>query len=209
MELLLALPIGELSDTKVDVSAETFGQEFNGSLVHQVVISYLANSRSNTRAQKTRSEVQGGGAKPWKQKGGGRARAGTSRSPLWRSGGVTFAAKGNVNHSHKVNKKMYRGALCSILSELVRQTRLMIVKSEDVKLLEPKTRCLLTKLNAYGVQEALFVVCNCNINLYLASRNVPKVDVLEVQRINPVSLLKYEKIIMTEDAVRKIEEVLG
>lgn len=207
MELLVAAPGGS-GQNKIEVSATTFGRDFNEALVHQVVTAYLAAARSGTRAQKTRSEVSGGGIKPWRQKGTGRARAGTIRSPLWRKGGVIFAAKPQ-DYTQKVNRKMYRGAMTAILSELVRLKRLVIVKDADVALAAPKTKDLLKRIADYGVTEALVVVNNWDTNLYLAARNLSQVEVCEVGKIDPVSLVKYQNVIMTEDAVRKIEEVLG
>lgn len=205
MELALALPGGASKGKGVEVSATTFGRDFNEALVHQVVVACLAEVRSGTRAQKTRREVRGGGRKPWNQKGTGQARAGTIRSPLWRGGGKVFAAQPQ-DHSQKINKKMYRGAMQAILSELVRQNRLIVV--EGLSLAAPKTRDLLDKLKALGLQEALIVTGQWDTNLYLSARNVPKVDVRQAPNVDPVSLMKYEKVIMTVDAVRKLEEVL-
>jgi large subunit ribosomal protein L4 len=205
MELALALPGNKASKKGVEVSAETFGREFNEALVHQVVTAYLAQGRAGTRAQKTRAEVRGGGAKPWRQKGTGRARAGTIRSPLWRGGGKIFAARPQ-DHSQKVNKKMYRGAMQAILSELVRQNRLIVV--EGLEITRPKTRDLLDKLKDFGLQEALIVTGQWDPNLYLSARNVPKVDVRQAPNVDPISLIKFEKVIMTIDAIRKFEEVL-
>lgn len=207
MELLVAAPGGS-GQNKIEVSANTFGRDFNEPLVHQVITAYMAGGRSGTRAQKTRAEVSGGGIKPWRQKGTGRARAGTIRSPLWRKGGIIFAAKPQ-DFSQKVNRKMYRGAMASILSELVRLNRLFVVKAADVTLEAPKTKDLIKRLEGYGVAEALVVVNNWDTNLFLAARNLPKVEVCEINKLDPVSLVKYQNVIMTEDAVRKIEEVLG
>ena len=190
----------------VDVSEVAFGKEFNEPLVHQVVTSFLAGARQGTRAQKTRSEVRGGGAKPWRQKGTGRARAGTIRSPIWRSGGVTFAASPQ-DHSQKVNKKMYRGAMRCILSELVRQDRLVIVESVEVE--QPKTKLLITKLKELGLEKALIVTENVDENLYLSSRNLPFVSVIDAQSADPVSLIGHEKILVTVAALKKFEELLG
>lgn len=190
----------------VTVSEVAFGKEFNEPLVHQVVTAYMAAGRQGSKAQKTRSEVSGGGKKPWKQKGTGRARAGTIRSPLWRSGGVTFAAKPR-DFEQKVNRKMYRGAMRCILSELVRQNRLVVVDSFDVS--EPKTKALIGKLNDLGVQNALIVGADVSENLYLAARNLPKVDVCDVQAADPVSLIAHEKVVVTVDALKKIEELLA
>nr|WP_067290735.1 50S ribosomal protein L4 [Marinobacterium profundum] len=190
----------------VEVSDLAFGKEFNESLVHQVVTAYLAGGRQGTKAQKTRSEVSGGGAKPWRQKGTGRARAGTIRSPLWRTGGVTFAAK-TRDHSQKVNKKMYRAALRCIFSELVRQDRLVVV--EDFALESPKTKLFIAKLNELSLGNALLITEDVEQNLYLASRNVPHVDVRDAAGIDPVSLVGFEKVLVTVPALKKIEEVLA
>jgi large subunit ribosomal protein L4 len=207
MELLVAAP-GGTGHAKIDVSATTFGREFNEPLVHQVITAYMNGGRSGTRAQKTRAEVRGGGIKPWAQKGTGRARAGTSRSPLWRSGGIIFAAKPQ-DFSQKVNRKMYRGAMSSILSELVRLKRFLVVKGNEITIEAPKTKDLLNRLASYGVTEALVVVKDWDTNLYLAARNLSKVEVCEVNKLDPVSLVKYQNVIFTEDAVRQLEEVLG
>lgn len=207
MELLVAAPGGS-GQTKIDVSATTFGRDFNEALVHQVITAYMAGGRAGTRAQKTRAEVSGGGIKPWRQKGTGRARAGTIRSPLWRAGGIIFAAKPQ-DFTQKVNRKMYRGAMASILSELVRLKRLMVVKQAEIALEAPKTKDLLKRLADYGVTESLVVVKEWDTNLYLAARNLNKVEICEVSKLDPVSLVKYKNVIMTEDAVRQIEEVLG
>jgi large subunit ribosomal protein L4 len=190
----------------VSIADETFAKEYNESLVHQVVTAYLAGARQGTRAQKTRSEVRGGGRKPWRQKGTGRARAGTIRSPIWRSGGVTFAAKPQ-DHSQKVNKKMYRAALRSIFSELVRQDRLVVVESLVVE--TPKTKAFTAQLKDLGVESALIVSENVEENLYLASRNIPGIDVRDVIGIDPVSLVAFEKVLVTVSALKKIEEMLG
>lgn len=190
----------------VTVSEVAFGKEFNEPLVHQVVTAYMAAGRQGSKAQKTRSEVSGGGKKPWRQKGTGRARAGTIRSPLWRSGGVTFAAKPR-DFEQKVNRKMYRGAMRCILSELVRQDRLVVVDSIEVA--EPKTKALVAKLKQLGVQGALIVSAEVSENLYLAARNLPKVDVCDVQAADPVSLIAHEKVVVTVDALKKIEELLA
>ncbi|MEX1221014.1 MAG: 50S ribosomal protein L4 [Idiomarina sp.] len=190
----------------LEVSEATFGREFNEALVHQVVVAFGAGARQGSRAQKTRSEVQGGGKKPWRQKGTGRARAGTIRSPIWRSGGVTFAAKPQ-DHSQKVNKKMYRGAIKSILSELIRQERLVVVESFGVD--SPKTKQLAAKLKEYDLSDVLIITKEVDENLFLASRNLYKVDVRDVQGIDPVSLIAFEKVLMTADAVKQLEEVLS
>jgi large subunit ribosomal protein L4 len=191
---------------KVSVSDEAFGREFNEALVHQVVESYLAGARQGTKAQKTRSQVSGGGKKPWRQKGTGRARAGTIRSPLWRSGGKAFAATPR-DYSKKVNRKMYRAALRSIFSELVRQERLVVV--DDLSVEAPRTKAFVGKMTELGVQDALFVTGEVDTNLYLSARNVPNVDVIDVAGINPVSLIAYEKVVMSVPALKKVEEMLG
>lgn len=188
------------------VSETTFGRDFNEALVHQVVVAFAAGARQGTRAQKTRSDVSGGGAKPWRQKGTGRARAGTIRSPLWRSGGVTFAARPQ-DHSQKVNKKMYRGAMKSILSELVRQERLIVV--ENFTLEAPKTKALVAKLKELELTDALIVTGELDENLFLAARNLYKVDVRDAAAIDPVSLIAFDKIVMTATAVKAIEEMLA
>jgi len=197
-----------LKDAKgaLEVSEATFGLEFNEALVHQVVVAYAAGARAGTRAQKTRSEVSGGGAKPWRQKGTGRARAGTTRGPIWRSGGVTFAAKPQ-DHSQKVNRKMYRGAIKSILSELVRQERLIVVENFAVE--TPKTKDLVTKLKGLELKDVLIVTPEVDENLFLSARNLYKVDVRDVQGIDPVSLVGFEKVLMTATAVKQIEEMLA
>ena len=190
----------------ISVSDATFAKEFNEPLVHQVVTAYMAGARQGTRAQKTRSEVSGGGKKPWRQKGTGRARAGTIRSPIWRSGGVTFAAKPQ-DHSQKVNRKMYRAALRSIFSELVRQERLVVL--DDLVVDSPKTKAFTGKLKDLGLTNALIVSESVEQNLHLASRNIPHVDVRDVAGVDPVSLVAYEKVVVTVPALKKIEEMLG
>ena len=187
------------------VSETTFGREFNEALIHQVVVAYAAGARQGTRAQKTRAEVSGSGKKPWRQKGTGRARSGDIKSPIWRSGGTTFAAKPQ-DHSQKVNKKMYRGAIKSILSELVRQDRLVVV--EKFELDAPKTKVLVQKLKDLAVEDALIMTASLDENL-LAARNLYKVDVRDVQGIDPVSLIAFDKVIVTVDAVKQIEEILA
>ena len=205
MELSVVKPGNKAAGT-VAVSEANFAREYNEALVHQVVTAYLSGARQGTRAQKTRSEVAGGGKKPWRQKGTGRARAGTIRSPIWRSGGVTFAAKPQ-DHSQKVNRKMYRAAMRSILSELARTDRLMIVEALDVE--QPKTKLLVETLKGYGVDNVLIVADNVDKNLYLASRNLHKVDVRDVEGVDPVSLIAYDKVMITVDAVKKFEEALA
>jgi len=188
------------------VSETTFGRDFNEALVHQVVVAYAAGARQGTRAQKTRSEVSGGGAKPWRQKGTGRARAGTIRSPIWRTGGVTFAAKPQ-DHSQKVKKKMYRGAMKSILSELIRQERLIVVDNFSVE--APKTKELVAKLKELELNDVLIVTGEVDENLFLAARNLYKVDARDVAGVDPVSLIAFDKVLMTADAVKQVEEMLA
>ena len=190
----------------VQVSKIVFGAAFNESLIHQTIVSFMAGARQGTRAQKTRSEVSGGGRKPWRQKGTGRARAGSIRSPVWRGGGRSFAAKPQ-DHTKKLNKKMYRGALRSILSELIRKNRLIIVESLIVDTL--KTNAMLAKLKTLTVEKSLIVSDAVDRNLYLATRNIPHIDVCDVEGIDPVSLIVHEKVLMTLKAIRKCEEVFG
>ncbi|MDG1662792.1 MAG: 50S ribosomal protein L4 [Pseudomonadales bacterium] len=205
MQLALAEP-GNASAGSVEVSDAAFGKDYNEDLVYQVVTAYMAKARQGTRAQKTRSEVSGGGAKPWRQKGTGRARAGTIRSPIWRTGGVTFAAKPQ-DFSQKVNRKMYRAAMRAILSELARQERLVVVESFALE--APKTKALIAKLADYGLAGALIVTEDVDTNLYLSSRNLHKTDVRDVHSADPVSLLAFEKVIITVAALKKFDEVLG
>jgi len=190
----------------IEVSDRIFGAEFNETLVHQAVVAYMAGGRQGTRAQKTRAEVSGGGAKPFRQKGTGRARAGSIRSPIWRTGGVTFAAKPQ-DHSQKLNKKMYRAAMRSILAELARSERLVVVDEFTVD--APKTKGLLAKLNGLNLSDVLIVTDAVDQNLYLAARNLPHVDVRDVQGSDPVSLIAYDKVLITVSAVKKFEELLG
>lgn len=190
----------------IEVSERTFGGEFNETLVHQAVVAYMAGGRQGTRGQKTRAEVTGGGKKPWRQKGTGRARSGSSVGPIWRGGGVTFAAK-TQDHSQKLNKKMYRAALRSILSELVRLDRLVVV--EDFAVEAPKTKALLGKLDGMGLSDVLIVTEAVDQNLYLAARNLPHVDVRDVQGTDPVSLIAFDKVLVTVSAVKKFEELLA
>lgn len=189
----------------IKVSEATFGREFSEALVHQVVTAYLAGARAGTKAQKNRAAVAGGGKKPWKQKGTGRARAGTIRSPIWRGGGKTFAAVPR-DHSQKVNRKMYRAAVQAILSELLRQDRLVVV--DTFTLQQPKTQELVKKLAEHDMTTGLIVSNDAGENLFLASRNLPGVFVVDVAGMDPVSLVSAEKVIMTVDAVEKIQEWL-
>ena len=205
MELTVVKP-GKKKPGKVEVSENTFARDYNEALIHQVVTAYLAGARQGTRAQKNRSAVAGGGKKPWRQKGTGRARAGTIRSPIWRSGGVTFAATPQ-DHSQKVNRKMYRSAMRSILSELARSERLVVV--ENMNLEQPKTKLLAEQLKGYGLENVLIVASEVDQNLYLASRNLHKVDVRDVEGVDPVSLIAFDKVVVTVDAVKKFEEALA
>jgi large subunit ribosomal protein L4 len=190
----------------MDVADVVFGQEFNETLVHQVVVAYMAGGRAGTHAQKNRSAVRGGGSKPWRQKGTGRARSGTIRSPLWRGGGTTFAAS-TRDYSQKVNKKAYRAAIRSILSELVRQERLVVVDSFAVD--APRTRDLVSKLQDLGLEQVLIVHEDPDENLYLAARNLPKVEVVDTAIADPVSLVGFDKVLMTAGALRQFEERLA
>lgn len=203
MELQLkSMPDENSAAGVINVSDTVFAVEFNEPLIHQVVTAYLAGSRAGTRAQKNRAQVKGSGSKPWRQKGTGRARAGSIKSPLWRGGGSTFAAMPQ-DHSQKLNKKMYRGALRSILSELVRQARLLVV--EQFSLEKPKTKSLLARLKTLNLSNVLIVTENKDENLYLAARNLHQIDVSDVMALEPVSLIKFEKIMMTVPALKKIE----
>lgn len=206
MDLKLTTATGKASTKKVEVSDANFGREFNEALIHQVVTAYLAGGRSGTRKTKSRSDTSGGGAKPWRQKGTGRARAGTIRSPIWRSGGHTFALRPQ-DHSQKVNKKMYRRAMQSILSELVRQDRLSIVDKFEVK--GPKTKELVKKLADMNFNRGVIITDDATDDLFLSARNLHNVDILEISDLNPVSLVGSENIVITVGALQKIEEMLG
>lgn len=189
----------------VDVNEAVFGQEFNETLVHQLVVKYLAGARSGTKAQKNRSAVSGGGIKPWKQKGTGRARSGTIRSPLWRTGGVTFAAQPR-NYEQKLNKKMFRAGVRSILSELLRQGRLLV--SNSMVATSPKTKEFVAKLSNVDAQRILIITEGLDDNLFLASRNLPYVSVVLADNLSPVSLVSADKVIVTSAAIKIIEERL-
>lgn len=206
MELALALPGKKTGKEKISLNDEFFGREYNEPLVHQTVVTYLAGGRQGTVKQKNRHEVNGGGRKPWRQKGTGRARAGTIRSPIWRGGGVTFAARPQ-DYSKKLNKKMYRGAMQCILSELIRQERLVVVNEFAVE--SHKTKDLVTKLKEYELDNVLIVSDQVEQNLFLAARNLHKVEVLDVHGLDPVSLIGFEKVLITVDALKKVEEVLS
>ena len=195
-----------VSGGSVELAETAFAREYNEALVHQVVVAYMAAGRQGSRAQKNRSAVSGGGKKPWRQKGTGRARAGTTRSPIWRSGGVTFAAQPQ-DHSTKVNRKMYRGALRCIVSELIRQQRLVAVESFAVE--APKTKALLMQLKELEISNGLIITEEVDENLFLAARNVKAVDVRDVEAIDPVSLISYDKVLITVPALKKLEGVLA
>ena len=188
------------------VSDDVFAAEYNEALIHQAVVAYQAGARQGTRAQKNRSAVSGGGAKPWRQKGTGRARAGTSRSPIWRSGGKTFPAAPQ-DFSQKMNRKAYRIAMRSILSELVRQERLIV--SDDFSVSEPKTKQLVAKMNDMKLDDVLVVTHEFDEKLALASRNLYHVGIIEAEEINPLSLIGFDKILMTSEAIKQIEEKLA
>jgi len=195
-----------LSNTKnkdISISNEVFSKEFNESLIHQAVISFMSTSRQGSAKQKNRSEVRGGGKKPYRQKGTGRARAGTIRSPLWRGGGITFASRPR-DFSKKINKKMYRAAIKSIFSELVRQNRLVAIEKPVLK--KPKTKEIASFLNEFSLSKVLIITDELDMNLYLSARNIPNVDVITVREINPVNLLKPQKVAVTGEALKQIEE---
>lgn len=202
----LQIPVLNENGDVITVSEAVFGQVFNETLVHQLVTRYLAGARAGTKAQKTRSDVSGGGTKPWRQKGTGRARSGTTRSPLWRTGGVTFAARPR-NYEQKLNKKMFRVGIRSILSELLRQERLVI--GSETMVTTPKTKALSAQLNAIDSKRTLIVVQNVDQNLALASRNIPYVQVVEAANLNPVLLVAADKVIVTPSALQQLEERLA
>ncbi|MEM1435416.1 MAG: 50S ribosomal protein L4 [Pseudomonadota bacterium] len=201
MNLSLAHDSGQ-----VEVSETAFGREYNEALVHQVVVAHMAASRQGSKAQKTRSEVRGGGRKPWRQKGTGRARAGTIRSPIWRGGGRAFAAKPR-DFEQKVNRKMYRGAMQCIVSELIRQDRLVVCSTLDLD--APKTKVLQAQLKDMGLDNVLIVAAEVSENLHLASRNLKHADAIDAETVDPVILLSYDKVLMTVDALKKLEEALA
>jgi len=192
---------------KLSASDALFGQAFNEALVHQVVTAYMANGRQGTRAQKERGEINKSKKKPWKQKGTGRARAGAANSPLWRGGGKIFPSSPDENFTQKVNRKMFRAGLSSILSQLIREGRLSVV--ETFAVVSPKTKILAQKLKGMGLNDVLVITDSVDENLYLSSRNLPNVLVVEPRNADPVSLLRYEKTIVTRGALAKIEELLA
>jgi large subunit ribosomal protein L4 len=192
-------------NTKLTLNHDVFGYEYNEGLIHQAVVAFMNKARSGNSAQKTRAEVRGGGRKPWNQKGTGRARAGTIRSPIWRSGGVTFASK-KRDYSQKINKKMYKRALRSIISQLYRTDNLVVVS--DFQCESKKTKDFLAKMNHLNIKNALIIMSDVGENEYLGSRNLIDFDICDVSTIDPVSLLRFEKVIITEAAIKKIEEQL-
>ncbi|MDR9436130.1 MAG: 50S ribosomal protein L4 [Thiohalophilus sp.] len=206
MELGLTTATGKASKKSVEVSDVVFGADFNESLVHQAVTAYLAGARAGTRAHKNRAEVSGGGRKPWRQKGTGRARSGTIRSPIWTGGGKTFASRPQ-DWSQKLNRKMYRAAMRSILSELVRQERLVVI--DDLKMDAPKTKELVEKLNGLGLDSVMIVTHDLNEALFLSARNLHKVGLCEVGYVDPVALVGHDKVLITAESVEKLQEVLA
>jgi len=206
MELKVINEKGE-AQKSVDASETLFGREYNEALVHQVVVAYSANGRQGTRQQKTRAEVRHSTKKPWRQKGTGRARAGMTSSPLWRGGGRIFPNKPDENFTQKLNRKMYRAGMASILSQLVREERLSVI--EALTLAEPKTKLLAGKLQQLGMKQVLILTDKVDENLWLSSRNLPNVLVLEARHADPVSLLRFEKVLVTKEAVKHLEEALA
>ncbi len=206
MELKLINEQGQ-AGTTVSVSDGLFGREYNEALVHQLIVAYQANARAGNRAQLTRSEVRHSTKKPWRQKGTGRARIGTTASPLWRSGGRAFPNSPDENFSQKVNRKMYRAGVAAILSQLAREDRLTVV--EDFSVDTPKTRLLVQKLKSMGIESALVVTNELSDNLMLAARNLPNILVLEPKQADPLSLIRFPRVLMTKGAVAKLEELLG
>ncbi|AEH39916.1 50S ribosomal protein L4 [Buchnera aphidicola (Cinara tujafilina)] len=192
------------SEEMLTLSDIVFGKSLNEPLIHQVVTSYLSSRRKGSKSQKSRSEVSGSGKKPWRQKGTGRARAGSLRSPIWRSGGVTFAAKPK-NYKQKINKKMYQGAIKSIFSELIRQNRVLIFNKFNID--SPKTKSLLNQLNIFKINNALIITHYINKNLSLAAKNLYYIDVINISQINPIKLITYQNIVVTIKAIKNIEEV--
>jgi large subunit ribosomal protein L4 len=205
--MALQIPALNGSDSSnVNVQDTVFGQSYNETLIHQLVVRYLAGARAGTKAQKTRSDVSGGGAKPWKQKGTGRARAGTTRSPVWRTGGVAFAARPR-NYEQKLNKKMFRVGIRSILSELLRQGRLVV--SDSIVPATPKTKVFSEKLKGIDARRVLIIVDKVETNLVLASRNIPNVEVIEAENLSPVLLVAADQVVATSAAIKKLEERLA
>lgn len=201
----MELSLADIKST-LTVSDNIFGKNFNQALVHQVIVAYKAGNRQGTKNQKSRGEVAGSGKKPWRQKGTGRARAGSMQSPIWRSGGVTFAAKCQ-DHSQKVNRKMFRGALKSIFSKLVSEKRLVIVKQFSIE--APKTKLLVQKLKVMALEDVLIIISKTDKNLFLAARNLYKIVVTNVKHIDPVSLITFNRVMITVDSIKEIEGMLG
>lgn len=206
MELKLINEQGQ-QGSPVSVSDGLFGRDYNEALVHQLIVAYQANARAGNRAQLTRAEVRHSTKKPWRQKGTGRARIGTTASPLWRSGGRAFPNSPDENFSHKINRKMYRAGVAAILSQLAREERLTVIESFSVD--APKTRLVVEKLKSLGIESALVVTNDLSDNLMLASRNLPNVLVLEPRQADPLSLIRFPRVLVTKDAVAKLEELLG
>jgi large subunit ribosomal protein L4 len=206
MELKVINEKGE-AQKSVDASEALFGREYNEALVHQVVVAYNANGRQGTRQQKTRAEVRHSTRKPWRQKGTGRARAGMTSSPLWRGGGRIFPNKPDENFTQKLNRKMYRAGMASILSQLVREERLAVIEALTIE--QPKTKLLAGKLQALGMKDVLILTDKLDENLFLSSRNLPDVLVLEARHADPVSLMRFEKVLVTRAAVKYLEEALA
>jgi large subunit ribosomal protein L4 len=206
MELKVINAKGE-AQKPLDASESLFGRDYNEALVHQVVVAYHANGRQGTRQQKTRSEVRHSTKKPWRQKGTGRARAGMTSSPLWRGGGRIFPNKPDENFSQKLNRKMYRAGMASILSQLVREERLSVI--DGLAVAEPKTKALAAKLQELGLNEVLILTDTLDENLYLSSRNLANVLVLEARHADPVSLMRFERVLLTKGAVKHLEEALA
>lgn len=204
----MTLSVASVAGAPLEVSEAAFGCDFNEALVHQAVVAYLAGGRSGSRAQKSRGEVRGGGRKPHRQKRTGRARAGSIRSPIWRGGGRTFAAKPQ-QHAVKLNRKMYRGAIRCIFSELIRQDRIKAFPPSDLSLESPKTKTLASRLHELGLGDVLIVVAEADANLALAARNLPSVEVRTVSEIDPVSLIGFESVLISTDALKVVEERLA
>lgn len=204
----MSLSVASADGEAVEVSEAAFGRDFNEPLVHQAVVAWLAGARSGSKAQKSRSDARGGGRKPWRQKRTGRARAGSIRSPIWVGGGRTFAAR-PADHSQKLNRKMFQGAIRCIFSELIRQNRLVVISSPSLSLDSPKTKLLANRLNELGIEDVLILTVESDRNLELAARNLPDVEVRNVAGIDPVCLLGHEKVIATLPALKVIEERLS
>jgi large subunit ribosomal protein L4 len=206
MDIQVMTPDNSGKTTNLQVSDVVFGKEFNEDLVHQIIVAQQAGARAGTQKQKNRAEVNGSTKKPWRQKGTGRARAGMRMSPIWRKGGVTFAARPR-DYSQKVNRKMYRSAICAILSELLRSGRLLVV--ENIQLADHKTKTCAAWLNQMQLTEALIISDNLDTNLLLGSRNIPNIRLAEAGDLNPVDLVHYDKVVMTKQAIQQIEERLA